>query len=81
MVLLARYSESPPFSWFGMKLSKDEFLYHDWTVVIAGVGAIGLLMYFRSLKWNASEEEALQEALDHEGAQEEPAADVAADSA
>jgi len=65
-VLSGRYATSAPFSSLMKSLGNDEYVYHNWVVLIAGCLAILLLVYFRSLDWKPTEEEALQEVLDHE---------------
>jgi sodium transport system permease protein len=68
-VLSGRFGDSPQLAW----LLNDQDIYHTWVVSLAGMGAILLLLYFRSLDWESSKEEALQDALNHEQDQDEPA--------
>ena len=68
---LGRFIDSPPFTILGARIDETRYVYHTPTVIVAGIFAILLLMYFRTLEWEPSAEEALQEALDNESTSDE----------
>jgi sodium transport system permease protein len=76
-VLLVRFHDAPFVARLGTMIDSEQFVYHNWVVLLSGAGAILLLMYFRSLKWKPSKEEALQDALDQEQLPDDALADAA----
>ncbi len=61
-------SDYPLLGWLFHSVGKEEFGYNWPVVVIASLLSAGLFLWLRSLPYQASAEEKLQEALDHQAA-------------
>ena len=62
------YADYPFFAWIYRSVDQSGYEFHWQLTALAFIVAIGLLYWFRHLPFQASEEEKLQQALDHQTA-------------